>query len=365
MKEKTTIIKTILLVLLMVIIITSTSPATSIIKRNDEYIPSEIARIDTNYVIEKLNELKKLNDTVVNSYVEQITQMLKNGEYDKAYELLSKLNQYVEEKYDGNVADEDLAQTISILQSVSSISDKGIYINLTKYLETLSSLLNDPELLKYAEELRSGEIPDTKYIKDLMSYIKEFEETTQTTKTKILETSGEENITTENINIFNPSPPPVPGNKFGNVFSLPQIAAPSLVINENVLLLLITAIAILTIMYYYKDKLTILSTPIRRRILYGINQVRTAIKYGKQDPVIELYMKWYNLAKAMGYKREPFETLREFLVKITDKPLTNKGKIITELYERKIYGKTPINKELIEKVKEEIKELSSIMVREK
>ncbi len=365
MKEKTTIIKTVLMVLLMVAIITSTSPATSIIKRNDEYIPSEIARIDTNYIIEKLNELRKLNDTVVNSYVEQITQMLKNGEYDKAYELLSKLNQYVEEKYDGNIGDEDLAQTLSILQSVNSISDKGTYINLTKYLETLSSLLNDPELLKYVEELRSGEIPDTKYIKDLITYIKGFEETTQTTKTKTLETSREENITIENINIFNPSPPPVPGNKFGNIFSLPQIATPSLVINENVLLLLITAIAILTIMFYYKDKLTILLTPIRRKILYGINQVRTAIKYGKQDPVIELYIKWYNLAKAMGYKREPFETLREFLVKITNKPLSNKGKIITELYERKIYGKTQINEELIEKVKKEIRELSSIMVIEK
>ncbi len=365
MRERITIIKIILLVLLIVVIITSTSPATSIIKRNDEYIPSEIARIDTNYIIEKLNELKKLNDTVVNNYVEQITQMLKNGEYDKAYELLSKLNQYVEEKYDGNITDEDLAQSISMLQSISSISDKGIYINLTKYVETLSSLLNDPELLKYAEELRSGEIPDTKYIKDLMSYIKEFEETTQTTKTKTLETSGEENITTENLNIFNPSPPPIRGNKFGNVFSFPRITTPSLVINENILLLLITTIVIVTIMYYYRDKLTILLTPIRRRILYGINQVRTAIKYGKQDPVIELYIKWYNLAKAMGYKREPFETLREFLVKITDKLLTNKGVIITELYEKKIYGKTPVNEELIERVKKEIKELTSFMAMKK
>jgi len=365
MKEKIIIIKTVLLILLIVVTITNTSPATSIIKRNDEYIPSEIARIDTNYIIEKLHELKKLNDTIVNNYVEQITQMLKKGEYDKAYKLLSKLNQYIEEKYDGNISDKDLAQTISILQSISSISDKGIYINLTKYLETLSSLLNDPELLKYAEELRSGEIPDTKYIKDLMSYIKEFEETTQTTKTKTLETSEEENITTKNINIFNPLPPPVSGNKFGNVFSFPRITAPSLVINENILLLLIVTIAILTIVYHYRNKLAILLTPIRRRILYGINQVKTTIKYGKQDPVIELYLKWYNLAKAMGYKREPFETLREFLVKITDKPLANKGRIITELYERKIYGKTPINEELIERVKKEIRELTSFMAMRK
>ncbi len=364
MKEKITIIKTVLLVLLIIVIITSTSPTTSIIKRNDKYIPSEIARIDTNYIIEKLKELKKLNDTVVNNYVEQITQMLENGEYDKAYELLSKLNQYIEEKYDGNISDEDLAQTISILQSVSSISDKGIYINLTKYLETLSSLLDDPELLKYAEELRSGEIPDTRYIKDLMSYIEEFEETTQITKKKKLETSGEENITAENINVFNPSTPPISGNKFGNVFSFPRITTPSLFINENILLL-IAAIVILSIMYYYRDKLAILLTPIRRRVLYGINQVKTIIKYGKQDPVIELYLKWYNLAKAMGYKRVPFETLREFLVKISDKPLANKGRIITELYERRIYGKTPINEELIERVKKEIRELTSFTAMKK
>ncbi len=364
MNKYIVLMKITILVLLIVLTI-NVLPVNSITKRNDEYIPSEIARIDNNYIIQKLSELKKLNDTVVNNYVEQITQLLNNGEYDKAYELLSELNRYVEEKYDGNIKDEDLAQSISILQSIKDINNEGTYINLTQYLETLSDLLNDPELLKYAEELRSGEIPDTKYIKDVMSYIKSFEETPQTTKSKALTPYGEENITNENINIFNPSTLSMPENKFGNVFSLPQITMPSLIINTNTLLFIITAIVVLTVLYYYKDKLAVILTPLRRRILYGINQVRTAIKYGKQDPVIELYMNWYNLVKAMGYKREPFETLREFLVKITDKSLVSKGEIVTELYEKKIYGKTSINEELIEKVKKEIRELTSFMAMRK
>ncbi|MCD6301106.1 MAG: hypothetical protein J7L82_03445 [Staphylothermus sp.] len=359
MKEKMSITKKVLIAFLIIVIIMYTSPAMSALKRNDEYIPSELARIDNNYLIEKLNELKKLNDTVINNYVEQITNMLENVEYDKAYELLKILNQYIQENYGEDVANTGLAQTISLLQSLTSISDQGIYVNLTKYLETLSKILNDPELLKYIEELRSGEIPDTKYLQDLMTYINELEVTTQTTKTKVLETSEVEDTMIENISIFNPSLPPLPQDKFGNVFSLPQITMPSLIIDVNTLISIVLVVTIFTMVYYYRNRLATLFTPLRKRILYGINQVRTTLKYGKQDLVIELYIKWYNLVKAMGYERKSYETLREFLVRITDKSLVDKGRIVTELYEKRIYGETMIDEELIDRVKNELKELIS------
>ncbi len=312
----------------------------SITKRNDDYVPSQIVPVNNTVLIEYLEELRRLNDTVVNNYVDQIEDALNNGDYEEASRLLGELRDYLDEKYGNGTGDKELDTAISFIKSIDSVGENETYIDLTEFVSLASNLTGDPHLLDIARKLSSGEELSSEDLNYLSEVLK---------NTNINRSISNLNLPFNELRELFPrsgggeNPPSIIGGA-------PSMASPppTAVIAAEYLQYLFPLVVLGIVLWYYRDKLSRYADTIRRRISVEIARI-PVIRRRIMDPVARLYYEWLLIARAWGYKRERWMTPREFLRIVKDQVLAGVGWEVTRIYEEKYYGdRTPSSRQISE-----------------
>ncbi len=326
--------KTILCVtaLLLLLLAASTAPRVeSIAKRQDQVVPSDrYSSIDENELRAYLEQLRGLNDSTVNSLVDQIEYELDRGNYTGAQLYLEQLQKYLSEKY-GDVSglDPELARSIAVVNSVKNVTSDGAVLDNAELLEYFSEIENNPELLGIAEKLREGQYLTGDEIEKLNEVLEEIGkigvggEPVGIPELKPIET-GSEGVGGENTEL--------PGNPGGGgggpAYTVPDIG--------NFLPLAILAAALVTL-YLYRDEVARMLEPVRMKMAEAAAAVAVARRRAR-DPVARLYQKYLVLAGILGYRRRASETPREFLRRVRHDWLRHAGVHVTRLYEKRFYG---------------------------
>ncbi len=328
-----------ILALVLLLIMVNALTVESIVRRNDKDYPFYDLVIDYKTFIKILNELKKLNDTTVDKYVDEITNALEKHDYYRVEKLLNELSEYLATKY-RNTDDKELTRIITILNSIKKTSSEGVIIDYNKYVsilsksrmhgETREEIIED--LLNYISRL-GGEAGRELDINELMSSLEK------------LRGNREENIGSRSSNnVFKPPNMVSTGSKTGFVITTNQLYLP------------ILAIIIAILLYMNRSYLANITGLLKKRvikILIGLNESITKIK----DPVVKVYLNWYYVTRYRGYYREKWETPREYLNRIRDKDLRSVGLEATELYEERIYGGREVDEDSILRIKELVRKL--------
>lgn len=310
-----------------------TSVAYSITKRNDDYVPSQFVPVNNTVLVDYLEELRKLNDTVVNNYIDQIEDVLSSGDYEEATRLISELQDYLDTLYGNGTGDKDLDTAISFIKSINSVGENETYIDLAEFVSLASNLTGDLKLLDIARKLSSGEGLSSEDINYLSKVLK---------NTSINRSMGNLNLPFKELRELlhrssgGGNPPPIIG-------SAPSMASPppTAVIAVEYLQYLFPLVVLGILLWYHRDRLSQYASTIKRRISAEISHIQV-IRRRRMDPVARLYYEWLVVARAWGYKREKWMTPREFLRIVKDQVLAGVGWEVTRIYEEKYYGdKTP------------------------
>ena len=354
----------------LIILILLSPRAYSIPERNTEYIPGSIGVSDLSTFIKSLEQLKNLNDPVVNMYIQEIKSSISSGDYDKANKLLAELQTYLKDKYGDNLSglDPELAKDIAFIESIKEVNERGAVVDISKYLNNLACLIKDPnelkQLLDVVNKLQRG-LPLSSTEKALLG--------------KMLET----------FNIKEAKPGEIPLNELNNLFNnktsieniaIPKISVPSTLnmsipssnpsvpglislgspngpllpdIPTQYLAAILIPMIIASIIYLTRDRFSTIYLSIRKRLAKTIATTISRIKH-IDDPVARLYRIWLSLANAFGYPRYSWETPREHLQKIHDDILRKRGLTIVKLYEMKFYGMKEPRSDELEKAKKEL-----------
>jgi len=337
-------------------------------ERNTEYIPGSVGVSDLSTFVKSLEQLKNLNDPVVNMYIQEIESSINNGDYANADKLLAELQSYLKEKY-GNLSELDpgLAKDIAFIESVKEVNERGAVVDVSKYLNNLASIIKDPnelkQLLDIAKKLQSG-LPLSDSEKALLGKMLESFNIKEAEPGKIplnelsslLNTTNPENIAIPKISVpsamnislpsSNPSMPGLVSLGSPGPLLLPAIPA------EYLALILIPVI-IASIIYFTKKQYPSLYLSIKKKLARTIAATMSRIKH-VDDPVARLYRLWLSLSRALGYPRYSWETPREHLGKIRDEILRKRGAVVVKLYEMKFYGFKEPRREDIEKAMKEL-----------
>ena len=324
---------TILLLLTLVIIRLTTwsDVAYSIVKRNSPDYPVEELNMTVNDLRHILEELRKLNDTQVDYYIDEIEKALEEGDYDKASQYLELLKQYLKEKYSGNTSGEannELSKYIALIESIEEVNNETVTLDIEKLLKAYKNI---PESSSSESKIS---------LEDLYNMLN-----------NIVHKGGQGGSSGSQNNILSPSP-----SSNYNSWSLPTI--PSLTISPNIPLELVMLTSLLLVLgivlYVFRNHVREYLKPVKKGI-YTLTYQLSSIILPVKDPVVKLYNKWYLLAKLHGYKKYKWETPREFLAKISDEKLRGIGGKVTRLYEDRVYGGLEIEPGIIAKVSEEIR----------
>ena len=309
--------------ILTILAITSTSNSYvvhAIVKRNSPDYPVDKLNMSLTDLKQLLNELKKLNDTMVNKYVEEIENALEQGDYEKAEYYMRLLSNYLRKNYGGKGSSE-IDKYVALLDSIKEISNESVVIDINDLIK------------KYKEIFKaSGETQFS--FEDIYNAL-----SPHGASREFPETIGEAKGTSVN-NVFNPPSPPAP-------------TIPNIVFSLDWAILVGLTLAVMTIFYIYRRSVAGYLKPLKKYFETIKYSAITMLKPVK-DPIINLYNKWYLNAKLYGYKRFKWETLREFLAKIHEDKLRGIGEKITRLYEDRIYGGAEIDEEIVETIRREL-----------
>lgn len=333
------------------------------IQRNDKYIPSDTYIIGNEQLLYQLSLLKELDDPIINRYITEINHSIHNGDYERAYELLNELNNYLKAEYGSNLgSNESLSKAVSFIDSIQNLTERGVEVNLTNYLYELGELLNNESLIQDALRLRRGEVVFNNFIAELINDIELYGGGVRENygeapfNSKEILGSGAERIPT---NLF--SLPRIEDPR-SNVFNPPAI--PTINIDKNIntmsysiILYIVLGSLILAMLYYLRQPLRSYLDPLITKINEKTMLIKAKIRKNTLSPAVILYYKWYSIAKRYGYKRKPHETLRELLRKVENEELRNIGEKVTEIYEKNVYGKYEIANALLDKIERELNRL--------
>ncbi len=366
MKNHTLIVLEVFLIVLILL-----SPRTyGIPERNTEYIPGSIGVSDLSSFLKSLNQLKNLNDPVVNMYIQEIESSINSGQYDKANKLLAELQAYLKEKYGDKLStlDPELARDVAFIESVKEVNERGAVVDISKYLNNLASFIKDPEelkqLLDIASKLQSG-LTLSESEKALLGKMLETFNITEANPGELPLNELNELLRNE-TNLKNlvipkisvPSAMNISGSSskpsIPNLISLGAPSAPLLpsIPSEYVALILIPLFAA-SVIYFTRNKFSPLYLSLKKRLAKTITITISGIKH-VNDPVARLYKIWLSIANAFGYPRHSWETPREHLQKIRDDILRKRGLAIVKLYEIKFYGMKEPRPDEIEKARREL-----------
>ncbi len=357
-----------ILAVFIIVFVLMIPKAYAIPERNTEYIPGSIGVSDLSTFVKSLEQLKNLNDPVVNMYIQEIETSINNRDYANADKLLAELQSYLKDKY-GNLSglDPELAKDIAYIESIKELNERGAVVDVTQYLNNLASIIKDPnelkQLLDIAKKLQSG-LPLSESEKALLGKmlesfnIKEAEpgNIPLNELSNLLNTTNPENIAIPKISVpsamnislpsSNPSMPGLVSLGSPGPILLPAIPA-------EYLALILIPLVLLSIIYLTKKHYPSLYLSIKKKLARTIATTISRIKH-VDDPVARLYRLWLSLSHALGYPRYSWETPREHLWKIKDDILRKRGAMVVRLYEMKFYGFKEPRKEEIEKAMKEL-----------
>lgn len=335
--------RTLLLLAALLLAAYAAPVAEGIARRQDQVVPSDrYSSISVSQLRAYLESLRGLNDSVVDSYVDAIEYELDRGNYTGAQVLLEQLQQYLDEKYGGELSglDPEIAKSIAAVNSVENITGDGAVIDNAELLQYYSSIENDPGLLGIAEKLREGKYLTGEEIEELNRVLEEIGslgaagEPVDLGGLRGLETEspGETGLG-ETPGLAAPQAPRgagVPG-------------APGLV--DALLPMLLAALAAAAL-YLYRGSLRSLVEPLKTRIYEAV--AAATVLRRTRDPVARLYARLLLAARLYGRRRMRWETPREFLEKLRDTWLWEPGRLVTELYEKRFYGGLGVDPVLVE-----------------
>lgn len=301
----------------------------SIVVRNDEYYPSSSSLIKYDELYNMIEKLRKLNDTILNNYIEEFKEAVNERNYSRIEEVLEKIKAYINNRYIGTSnMPQDIVETYSLISSIEDVGSGGVEINLDRYFKYIN---------RYFGEIKGYERGHS--IIELL-----FSETSSNGTTNRIGnrlTRGSRDSTS----IFKPS------SMLRILFSIPI---------EPIYLIPILALLIGMLMYSYRSRfssllrgLDLLSYKVKSMIYRSIYFLNPS--NWKTDPVIRLYNYWYLLVKMSGFRRVKSETLREFLSRLEIDYLKKYGENVTKLYEDRVYGDIVVERGKIEAMEEELK----------
>jgi hypothetical protein len=325
------------------------------IRRNDENIPTDNYVLGYSELYKQLDTLRKLNDTIVNTYVREIERALAIGDLQRANSLLKELSEYLQSKPEYMAMaknDTDIAKAISFLDSVVNVSGEGVEVNMTNYLLTLGKILNDKKLIDEAFRMHRGEVVYNGFINELLRALHEAGSMVKSNRTIEFNPSEVLNKTSSvkpQLNIF--KPPRIMLRNSSTLLTTPIVT--------NILTYIISSIVIgvviLTI-YYSRNEIKNFIQPLMNKVTEKLLITRTKIHDKKLARLIRLYLKWYVRIRRLGYRREKWETLREFALKIRHSLLKKVGLEITKIYEEAVYGGEMVKESSIERIKSILEE---------
>ncbi len=328
--------------------------------------------------LEKLLETlqKKLDDEIIKNYEEAIKTAIDSKDYETAMELLRQLRNYLMKNYYNTTTikqDDDLLRSISIINSISNVTEEGISVNILDLLENYGKILGDKDLLEILSKIKNN--PGLLTTEDYNKLAKTLSEITGSSRTdsisKILsqqDTSSmlKKLLTTKRSlgsisnlvvkpNISFPAPagsiniPPL-------INPSVQASLPTMTINPVYIIVPVIVLVILYIIYKFKPTYIEATVSNIRKVI-----ARTYVELSNRlktlnDPVIILYSKIVKYLSMLGFKRYPQETPREYLSKINVPTYRNVLDKITRLYEERVYGGKEVDKALVDRVAEEARE---------
>ncbi len=352
MKSKIMFRKTYSLLTVIIILVATLSLVivySSNIKRNDENIPTDNYILGYSELYKQLDTLRKLNDTVINTYVREIEKALAVGDLQRANALLKELNEYIQSKPEYLAMaknDTDIAKAISFLDSIVNVNGEGVEVNMTNYLLTLGKIFNNKKLIDEALRMHRGEVVYDEFINELLKALHETGGMVKSNKTIEFNPGEILNKTSpvrSQLNIF--KPPRIMLRNSSTLLTTPMVTN----ILTYITLSIIFGIAAL-IIYYSRREIRGFIQPLMNKVAEKLLMTRTRIQDKKLAQLIKLYLKWYVKARRLGYKREKWETLREFASKIKYSLLRRIGLEIAKIYEEIVYGGEAIRVSSIERI---------------
>ena len=356
----------ILIVLLMLLVVPR---AYSIQERQDPDMPvGDTIVIGYNDLKDLLNDLKKLNDPIVNDFVDEINRALASGDYERAYRLLQELQQYLNRKYSGKALDPGIAKAVSSILAVKDISDKGVYIDASDLLEKYGELINNEDIIELARMLnQSASNLSPENLTQVSDIIHKILGSTTQVPSEVGGVGNEVNFSRLEIPGLGSE---IPG-KLPKISGLPSsipgspaIASPAFPSTNYMLLFISIPIVLLATIYLFRSRLKPTISLVNRFLLSRASKIFVKTYVGimsklglyHRDPVISLYKSFITIASALGFKKRKNETPREFVQRINRDDVKRVGIDVTSVYEQRIYGKKVIDQEVVERLKKIIKE---------
>jgi len=325
-------------------------------KRQDPDMKAEdTVNIDLRDFLDRLDSLRRLNDPIVNTYIAAIRKAVEAGDYGTATELLRELQQYLNERYGDYVLAEDpgFAENLSIILSTENITGDSASINIVDFIEKYGSLVNSTSLIELAKKIKCNPTELSKSDLEMFYEIVSRLEKTSGGKLEFPEIPLELNESFNQIEL-----PPIKG--------LPQLQKPGLsgspvatastpqpssmdFISQLSIITLVSTVIILLIKYR-----SIISSVLHRsigRVVYRTRDYIGALMGREiEDPVIRLCRRLLLYLRLHGYRREGYETLREFSMRISDPRAREIVLEATNVYEERVYGGRSIGGERIRRL---------------
>jgi len=313
--------------LLLVCVLATLVVASAIPERNSPNYPVNKLVIPAEELKSILEKLRGLNDTLANTYANLAESALESGNYAEALYYLQLLGKRLRELYSSSNSSsagldpETLLSIASLLSSVSSASERGVEVDLNTLTRILQELTRTP-----GSELSLDEV---------LSAV----------------TRLSENFTGvfQNPNtVLGGGIPSVSGGRASNpLLALPQLPPASISIPTGFLTTIAIAAASLilvsTALYILRERIAVL---VKRA---GVLKHVLATPFTRvSDPVIAVYNKWFLKTRLKGYARCAWETLREYLARVREEELKRAGVVVTELYEKRVYGKAGVSSKELE-----------------
>jgi len=312
---------------LLVCALATLAVASAIPERNSPDYPVDKLLIPTGELKSILEKLKSLNDPLASTYASLAENALESGNYTEALYYLQLLGERLRELYSSGSSSsagldsETLLSIASLLSSVTSASERGVEVDLNTLTRTLQELAGTPDRELSLDEVLSA----------------------------VTRLSGNFTGVLQNPSIKLGGIPGISGERVSNpLLALPQL--PPLSIS--------TLTSFLTTVAVVATPLILVSAALYmlRGRISGLVKRAGVLKHALTtaftragDPVIAVYNKWYWKTRLKGYTRYAWETLREFLARVREEGLKRAGVVVTELYEKRVYGRAGVSAEELEK----------------
>lgn len=331
---------TIFVFFFILLILINSNITHSIYKRNEYDYPRSII-YPYKDLLRDLQRLRELKDPEIDRYLSEIENAINQGDYDRLLELLRQLRNYLYKKgYDTGEYDY-VSILMKLLEATKNAGVYGLEIDFEKLDPYLRNLIENSDLRNILISID---------LDKLLSLINEYGSILHNLRSDLSSKSNWD-LVEKMSSAFSKSTGSM-NTPIGIGF--PQIPFNTILFTpSNIIILSIIVVSIISTIFLLKFRNTSFVKKISDAYYELFNSIKNVISTFRSpilDPVVNLYNKWYSLVKHRGYRRNSYETLREFLSTIKDDELSNIGVKVTGLYEDRVYGGKEIEREIVERI---------------